>query len=730
MMVLVSPAKRRILLRRSDFIASIFLALALALAASLTLASAALLLSDSAFAADAAPGAADNAPIATKEIQGGTLVLKNGSGGRVSAPMLHTDVDIRVSGQVARAVVKQSFRNPSADWVEGIYVFPLPETAAVDHMKMRIGARVIEGEIKERAAAKKIYAEAKAEGKRAALVDQERPNMFTHSVANIGPGQEITVEIEYQQTLRYEAGSYSLRFPMVVGPRYIPGTPRMTPVSTVGTGWAKNTDQVEDAARITPPVKVVGENAKPINPVTLKVSIDAGVVIDKIESSYHAIKTRRIDAGRSEIQLDDGHYASRDFELKWRLAGDAAPRAALFTEKKSAEKQSGQTYGLLMLMPPAGEIPAKALPREVIFVIDTSGSMQGESMEQAKEALDMAVQRLSAQDRFNVIEFNSYAKALWNDARPADRDGIALASRWVQSLKAQGGTEMALALNLALNGGESPGRIRQVVFLTDGAVGNEEALFKLITAKLGDSRLFTIGIGSAPNSHFMNKAASLGRGTFTYIGKVGEVKEKMLALFAKLESPVLKGLRIEWPNGAQVESWPARIPDLYLGEPLVVSFAVNSMAGEVKVSGMRGDAPWASSLNLDSAAQGKGMGVLWARAKIAALNDSVREGASEETVKPQVLQVALEHHLVSKYTSLVAVDKTPARPADSALKTTAMPTNLPEGWVAEGVMGEQMYGELPRGATDMRFNLLFGLLLLATALVMSRRKLTLRKQWQ
>jgi Ca-activated chloride channel family protein len=279
---------------------------------------------------------------------------------------------------------------------------------------------------------------------------------------------------------------------------------------------------------------------------------------------------------------------------------------------------------------------------------------------------------------------------------------------------------MAAALNLALTGKESPDRVRQVVFLTDGAVGNEDGLFRLIAERLGDSRLFTVGIGSAPNSDFMTKAAQTGRGTFTYIGKPDEVKQKMTDLFAKLESPVLKNVRIEWPGGAQVESWPKRLPDLYLGEPVVVTAALARADGEIVVTGTLGEAPWRAAVAVSAAAEGSGMGVLWARDKIAALMDSLRENASEPEVRTAVVDLALTHHLVTKYTSLVAVDRTPARPDAAALKAAALPTNLPEGWNYAAV-----FGELPRGATDARFNLLLGALLLAAAMLAfgARRRL-------
>jgi len=649
-------------------------------------------------------------PMKPQDAAGGTLLLKSNANGETFAvPLLATDVEIRVSGMVARAAVRQRFRNLHADWYEGIYVFPLPENAAVDRLRMRIGDRLVEGEIRERQAAKVAYERAKQSGQRATLLEQERPNIFTSSVANIGPGEEIEVELEYQQRLRYEQARYSLRFPMVVGPRYIPGTPV---AGLVGTGWAPGTDQVPDAPRITPPVLRPGADVV-LNPVTLRVTLEAGVPLATVESAYHPVRVRETSRSRREVVLEGETYASRDFELAWTVAPDRAPRVALFTERKGERH-----YGLLMVMPPAGERVAASLPREVIFVIDTSGSMHGASILQAKEALELAVRRLGPRDRFNVIEFNSVASTLFTDARAVTPETTAIAVRWIRALKAQGGTEMAAAVKLALNGRESPDRVRQVIFLTDGAVGNEDPLFRLIAERLGDSRLFTVGIGSAPNSHFMTRAAQAGRGTFTYIGKPDEVKAKMTELFAKLESPVLKNVRIEWPGGAQVESWPKRLPDLYLGEPVVVTAALARTEGEIIVSGMLGEAPWRAAVPVSAAAEGSGMGVLWARDKIAALMDSLRENSPEPEIRAAVVDLALTHHLVTKYTSLVAVDRAPARPDGAVLKEAALPTNLPDGWAYDAV-----FGELPQGATDARLNLLLGaLLLLAATLAFSMRR--------
>jgi len=657
------------------------------------------------------------APMKAAEAREGTLLFRSDAKGEtLAAPLLSTDVVIRVSGLVARAQVKQTFHNPSEDWYEGVYVFPLPENSAVDHLRMRIGSRLVEGVIRERGEAKKSYEQAKESGRRAALLEQERPDIFTSSVANIGPREDVVVEIEYQQTLRYDSGRFSLRFPMVVGPRYIPGAPL---AESKGTGWSPDTVRVSDASRITPPV-IHPSNGR-VNPVSIRVELDAGVPIADVDSPYHNISLRSGDSRREVVELESGTVpANRDFELNWTPSAESAPRAAWFTERRG-----DKTFGLLMILPPNVRAGGKRIPREAIYVIDTSGSMHGTSIKQAREALGLAIDGLAPEDRFNIIEFNSYAKALFEDARPATRENRAEARGWVRGLRAQGGTEMALALDLALNGGESGGRIRQVVFLTDGQVGNEDELFRLIRAKLGDSRLFTVGIGSAPNSHFMTKAAEIGRGTFTYIGKVEEVREKMSGLFAKLESPVLKGVKIDWPEGAAAEAWPARIPDLYAGEPVMVSAALDKAAGAARVSGLRGDAPWRQDLLLDQPAQGSGIGVLWARDKIGALMDAAREGASAEETRAKVIELALTHHLVTKYTSLIAIDRAPARLPDLDLKVAALPTHLPEGQSYEAIFGTQadapQFGTLPQGATDSRFNLLVGALMLLFATLLFSR---------
>jgi len=644
----------------------------------------------------------------------GRFLMRRASGeGWTMAPNLATEASFRVAGVVARATVRQRFQNATDGWVEGVYVFPLPENAAVDHLLMKVGEREIEGQIREREQAKAEYQQAKSEGKKASLVEQERPNLFTTSVANLGPGETLVVEIEFQQTLSFDEGEVRLRLPLVVGPRYIPG--QATDEKPFGLGWALDTDLVPDASRVTPPLVKAGAPLR--NPVSIEVELDPGFPLQSLVSRYHAVVSQPMPDGRYHVKLKDELVpADRDFELAWTPKPGAMPQGALFREERD-----GATYALVTLFPPVGpQVESSRLPREVVYVIDTSGSMEGLSIQQARKALALAIDRLGGDDRFNVIQFNSVTQALWQDTRPATPENRGAARRWVENLAAQGGTEMAGALEAALVGSDDPRLVRQVVFLTDGSVGNEAQLFGIIKERLGDTRLFTVGIGSAPNSHFMTKAAEFGHGTFTYIGDLREVEEKMTGLFQRLESPVLTGIEVTWPAGAAVEAWPARIPDLYLGEPVVLSARLEGEAREVRLAGRRGNDAWASTMALSGGRHGDGVAVLWARRKIESLTDSLHEGKDADEVRKQVVELGLEHHLVTKHTSLVAVDVTPTRPEDEALRTSAVPTNLPHGWTYEGI------GQLPQTATPAPLHALVALLSLLAAAALLRADRTWR----
>lgn len=652
----------------------------------------ALILATAGFTTPARAGT-ENGVVLLKDVESGSLLLNAKEPGKyIPAPLLATEVKIDVTGPMARTRVTQRFINPGDGWVEGKYVFPLPENAAVDTLKMLIGDKVIEGQIKEKQQARQIYEEARANGQKASLIEEQRPNVFINSVANIGPKETIVVQIEYQQTVKQDKDSFSLRFPMVVAPRYTPKTAEPQTVDFVpGSGWGnlhmpdeKSASAGDDLQQ--PPV--LNPDMGKVNPVALSVTLDAGFELGDIESPHHKINLTREGKDKASLTLaDDVVPADRDFELVWKAAKSAAPTAALFREHVGNED-----YLLVMLTPPAATSAQKAKPREAIFVIDNSGSMSGPSMDQAKESLLYALKDLKPGDTFNVIRFDDTLTVLFPKAVPADGENLATARKFVSGLTANGGTEMLPALEASLSDAhpDDDSHVRQVIFLTDGAISNERELFSTITRNLGRSRLFTVGIGSAPNSYFMTRAAEAGRGTFTHIGEEKQVVSRMTELLAKLSHPVMTNITALWPDTAQSESWPNPVPDLYAGEPIVISARMPKAEGTLILKGEQAGEPWEVHMAIDAGATRPGIGKLWARRKIESLEADALLNDDQSGIDKQILQTALDHHLVSRLTSLVAVDVTPSRPDGKPLVEKDMLVNLPAGWDFDKVFGDQV----------------------------------------
>ncbi|MCB1701224.1 MAG: marine proteobacterial sortase target protein [Halioglobus sp.] len=656
----------------------------------------------------------------------GQMLLQGDRPGHyVPALLQSSKARFAISGMIATVVVEQSFRNDSSSAVEGVYAFPLPDDAAVRSMEMVIGERRIIGQIREKSQALKIYEAAKAAGKKASLVEQQRPNLFTNRVAGIGAGERIIVRLEYVQRVTFANGVFSLRFPTTITPRYMPGRPleqnpeqEPPPALAVNPrlGWAVATDQVPDAALVSPlQFPQEGDERAPLNPLEISVRLDMGMPLARVEAPYHDIALAR-RASVYHIQLADGvTEMDRDFVLAWQPVSGASPTAALFTEQVA-----GEYYGLLMVLPPARERAGPAPPREIIFVVDTSGSMGGVAIAQARDSLSRALLELRPEDRFNIIEFNSSHRALYRRPMPASRHHVQQAREFVRLLRADGGTEMLPALRAALDppregdGMAEQLPLRQVIFITDGAVGNEVALFEEISARLGESRLFTVGIGSAPNSWFMREAARFGRGSHTHIGALEEVGAKMAALFAQLSESSAVNLNVNWP--VPVEACLERLPDLYLGQPLLVAvrFGTEAPAGEVVVSADIAGQPWRQQIQLSdgadpvTAARHDGVASLWAQQKITSLLDGLVLGRDGDAVRAQVLPLALRHRLLSPYTSFVAVEEVVSLPEGARADTVPVLNTRPRG------QAPQTFA-YPRTATTGPAKAWFGMLLLFAA---------------
>ncbi|QIR14811.1 marine proteobacterial sortase target protein [Shewanella aestuarii] len=638
---------------------------------------------------------------------------------------LDTQVEMTVSGLINRVTVKQVFNNVEDSWINAKYVFPLPDNAAVDGMSLLIGDRVIEGMIKPKAVAKQQFEQAKKQGKQASLVSQQRPNVFTTHLANIGPQQQIVVEITYLQTINYQDGVFSLRFPLVVAPRYRPSgqislfdesnkliSPRFSPV-----GYVNMQDKFEMDS----------------HKVSIRVVLDAGTEIEQLTSLYHPIIQSK-DGRKTNLSLAGKVPLDRDFVLQWQTSNHQQITSALFYQHSKSHpvlangptvdenrlqsiEKSPETYAMALLIPPTMTVKEQhKIHRELILVIDTSGSMAGESIIQAKMALDIALKDLDSKDSFNIIEFNSSVNPLFANAQPVSVNTLTQAKRFIGALHANGGTEMAGALNSALLTTLMPKQqesfssttpaLRQVIFITDGAVSNEAQLFEQISYQLGESRLFTVGIGSAPNSHFMRRAANVGKGSFSYVGKASEVEQQISALIDKISQPVLTNIELHHLDGTVPDYWPANIDDLYQQDPLYISFKIP--AGRVQpviISGYINGQFWQHQLDFNQGSNAKGIDLVWANAQITELELS-QNRAERQRVAKQVEALAMKYHLASSQTSLVAVDVTPVNPNTNNLLEKQVGLLLPAGWQIDS------HGVLPQTSTASRLWLLMGASLL------------------
>lgn len=576
---------------------------------------------------------------------------------------IDTSIQLDITGLITRVQVTQSFTNHSSHWAEGTYRFPLPPGAAVDRLLIKVGERLLEGEIQEKETARRIYQKARDSGQTATIVEQQRHNQFETRLANIGPGEDITITISYLQNVDYANFSYHLRLPMTFTPRWEPPKTKQRKIS-----------QAQTTAR-QPSPQLVPAPAGGSHKLTLRANLVSDAEFAAIESRYHDVDIRQVDNGYQVELLNPHEVADRDFELSWTPMLQSHPSASLTTFNDGEA-----VYAQLMLAPPlADSIQPQA--REVILIIDTSGSMEGDSLLQAKAALKHALDSLGVDDFFNLLQFNSETQQLFEQSVPTTGTSLYMAQNFIASLKANGGTNMAPALKMALAMPDVPQLMRQVVFITDGAVGNETELLQMVARDLGESRMFTIAIGHAPNSWFMRKAAEVGRGSFVHIGKPEEVEEQMSALWGRIQLPALTDICVEWADAA--EYYPEVIPDLYAGEPLWIIARLPSEPTMIGLCGTLNGQNWDLNINgWDAASGGDGgdnLAKLWAHKKIESLEDSLMFGADPELTRLEITATALDYGLLTRHTSLVAVDKTPRRASGELLAHADVPSLLPAG---------------------------------------------------
>ncbi|MBZ0187975.1 MAG: VIT and VWA domain-containing protein, partial [Candidatus Obscuribacterales bacterium] len=427
----------------------------------------------------------------------GTLVAMAGSQSGPAkelgkCPLKHTDVDVNISGYVSKVTVKQTFANPYKTKIEAVYTFPLSTSGAVDNMVMKIGQRTIKGTIRKREEARQIYEEARARGNVASLLDQERPNIFTQSVANIEPGKEVEITLQYIDLLPFEDGKYTFAFPTVVGPRFNPGNPQ----GKTGTGRHNDTDIVGDASKITPPIAPEGTRAG--HDISIKLNIDAGVPIANIESRLHEVSIARDGNNKALVSLKNkSTIANKDFILSFDVAGDAIKSGYLTYRDEKAKDGSG--FFTLMLLPPKKVTVEKVAPKEMIFLIDCSGSQSGMPLQKAKETLTYIIDHMNPRDTFQVISFNNGHQKMLPKPMSATAEMKTRARTFIKEMEAQGGTFMASAVEATCKLPAPENRLRIVTFMTDGYVGNDMEVLGLIKKMRGSSRWFSFGTGHSVN---------------------------------------------------------------------------------------------------------------------------------------------------------------------------------------------------------------------------------------
>jgi Ca-activated chloride channel family protein len=600
---------------------------------------------------------------------------------RLELPLQHTDVRIQVSGFVARATVTQAFANPYAEPIEAVYVFPLPDDAAVDAMTMHVGERVVRAKIERRDVARKLYEQARDRGQRAALLEEERANIFTQSVANIMPGDEIRIEIQYVQILRYEEGAYEVVFPMVVGPRYIPGEP----TGASGTGWAPDTDRVPDASRITP--KVLRPKERSGHDIALAVTLDAGVPIRGLYSESHALSVWEEGPSRATIELSPAdRLPNKDFILRYEVAG-AAPQVALIPHY---DDRGG--FFTLIVQPERDMDATEITPREIILIADTSGSMQGFPMEKSKQAMRKLLGGMRRTDRFNIVRFAGDTATLFAAPEPYTAERLEQALAFVDAMRGSGGTEMAAGIVEALSQPSAPGTLRVAILLTDGYV-DEAEVFDSIQYGRRAARVFALGIGSSPNRYLLDRAAMLGRGEAFFLRSDGDAAFTIGKLFRRIDRPALRNIQVDWGDLDVTELYPAPLPDLFAGQPLYL-FGRYQQGGDadIVIEGelARGRFTQSVAVSLPaSPTADSSMASVWARQKIKTLMlDRVRLPGQSQRLTEEIATLGLDFNLMTQWTSFIAVQDEIANPTGQVC-TVDQPVALPDGVSYEGVFGEE-----------------------------------------
>jgi len=622
-----------------------------------------------------------------RETQGSLQVLDGSGKSKGICPLKHTDVKAEITGFLSRVVVTQEFANPFKEKIEAVYTFPLPQNAAVDDMTMTVGDRTVRGKILRREEAQAVYEAAKKGGQVASLLDQERPNIFTQSVANIMPGEQVKIIISYVETLKYEDGSYEFVFPMVVGPRYIPGSPTGEKVNAS----AANTDAVPDGGRITPPL--VPEGMRAGHDVSIDLTLDAGLPIDSLASKSQEVDVERPDIRRAHVRLKNNSVIpNKDFTLRYDVAGKRIDDALL------THRSERGGFFTLILQPPERVTVEDATPKELVFVLDTSGSMSGFPIEKAKETMKLAMDSLYPADTFNLITFSGDTRILFPEPVAATPENLKKAQAFLAGSNGYGGTEMMKAISAALDPSDAQDHVRIVCFMTDGYVGNDMAIISEVQ-KHPNARVFAFGIGGSVNRFLLDKMAEVGRGEVEYVAMTDDGSAAARRFHERVRNPLLTDISVDWNGLPVADVYPKRVPDLFGAKPVILTGRYTTGGrGVVRLKGRMSGREFVREIPVEfpeGQTQHDVLASLWARTRIEDLMSQDYNGAQQGAMRPElketITNLGLEYRLMTQFTSFVAVEEMIVTDGGQPRRID-VPVEVPEGVNRDAIVAKEANG--------------------------------------
>lgn len=643
----------------------------------------------------------------------GSLIAEM-SGVKKEMPLAAVDIQAKVADRISDVTVSQKFRNTFAEHLEAVYIFPLAHSAVVTSFEMRVGTRVVKGEVKERNQARQDYQAAIQQGKRSALMEQERDDVFTMQVGNIAPGEEVSVVLKYSERLPFfEDGTCEIRLPLVVAPRYISGV--ALDRNSVGHGTENDTDQVPDASRITPPRLVSGakDNVQLSISVELLQSVDGTFNVKDLSSSQHVVGTS-LEDGSIKVELSkEDELMNRDFILKWVAAEkNLKPNFVTYMD------ETGNAYCMLTVMSPKQE-KFLGVPRDVIFIVDRSGSMSGTKMASAAKSCSILLDTLGPQDRFAICAFDNVNEWMhphteWTSSVSgkfvgADESGIESGKAYLRTITARGGTELEPALAEALGEFKCEKRADAsgiIVILTDGQVGNESYVYKRLQEDLGDARVFTVGIDTAVNGGILTRMATLGGGTSALVTPGSKLEKALGQIGREIGVPVLTELKIEAVAGALEADTitPSNLPDLFRGRATTIFFKMSQGAitgkgkKKIRIKGIRADGSSYAEEVTEKRIKLPAVASLYAKSLIRDLEDALREGSRiSDKISKRMIDVSLSHSVLCRLTAFVAVDSEITN-KDGKKRTVLQAVHQPAEW--EEI--DSVFGAAPQQTGRMR----------------------------